>query len=231
MYIIQEQANIGGARPPLQEWSSYIEGTIPPEGFLWCPDEYLSVFYDSSKRCAGFVNIKHKNKIVTSMTWNDEDYNKYVATLPDPTDGAKAAKIDEVSKCCEEEIHKGADVKLSNATKHFSYKAEDQSNVSEMMMAVMGGATEYPYHADGEECQLYNAQDIVTIYSALSMYKTGHITYNNQLKQYINSLKNIDEVEAIQYGVPLTGEYLNKYSELMAQAEMQIKSVVNKMAL
>ena len=45
---------------------------------------------------------------------------------------------------------------------------------------------------------------------------TYHQTYFNQLKAYIKSLTNINDIIAIQYGIPLTGAYaenLKLYTE------------------
>ena len=90
------------------------------------------------------------------------------------------------------------------------------------------GITEYPYHADDEACEIYNAQDIITIYSTLSMLKTSQITYQNQLKQYVKNLKSIEEVQAIVYGQELTGEYLESYNTLMTSAQSQLAIVLSK---
>ena len=97
-----------------------------------------------------------------------------------------------------------------------------------MFTALAAGATEYPYHADEEACEIYNAQDIITIYSTLSMLKTSQITYQNQLKQYVKNLKSIEEVRVIVYGQELIGEYLESYNSLMESAQTQMQIVLSK---
>lgn len=229
MYIIQKEKNGSGGYGPLQSWTS----DECPDTCWFYPDELFNEFYRSDKRVAGFVNIEvdEASKIVTNVVWNDEAYNAYVATLPDPAIEAKNKKIAEITDGCNQAINAGTDVKLNRGTKKFSYTVEDQSNISEMYMAVVGGATEYPYHANGEACEVYSAEDVVKIYSTLSLYKTSQITYNNQLKQYVNSLTTVEQIETVTYGQLLVGEYLIKYNELMTVAENQMKSVLTRTAL
>ena len=164
------------------------------------------------------------------------DGNSFSKVIPEPEpestpEPIKETKTKEMSSACNQAIESGTTVTMSDGTeKHFTYSLADQSNVSEMFNALIAGATEYPYHADGEECMMYSAKDIVIIYSNLSMFKTGQITYQNQLKQYINSLTDETTIQGIQYGDVLTGEYLTKYNNLMAQAQIQMNKVLANIA-
>ena len=70
-------------------------------------------------------------------------------------------KIIEISNTCEQTIFNGIDVTLeSGETKHFSLKAEDQTNMNALYAQVKFGEltddTGVPYHADGEYCKLYS---------------------------------------------------------------------------
>lgn len=164
-----------------------------------------------------------------SITPDIEKWESWKAEQPDPVIQAKEAKLNELSDICNSMIDTGLDVQLSNnSTKHFTYTLADQANVSEMFTAVMAGATEYPYHADGESCMMYSAGDIITIYSTLSSMKTGQITYQNQLKQYVKTLNTVEDIEAVTYGQELTGEYLEAYTNLITQAKEQLQNVLSK---
>lgn len=77
MYIIALEASSSGSRPPLQTW----EHNFIPEGFAICPDEFYDIFYSTTP--AGFVNIAVENKIVTSMTINQEALDVYIAENPE----------------------------------------------------------------------------------------------------------------------------------------------------
>lgn len=155
-----------------------------------------------------------------------EEYIK--KDIPEPElSSIKETKTKEISSACNQTIEAGTAVTISDGSeKHFTYSLLDQSNISEMFNALIGGATEYLYHADGEEYMMYSAKDIVIIYSTLSMFKTGQIMYQNQLKQYINSLTDKTVIQSVQYGDALIGEYLTKYNELMAQAQTQMNKVL-----
>lgn len=143
---------------------------------------------------------------------------------------AKNIKIKQLSEACNATINAGTQVQLSDGTtESFTYNLADQSNISEMFNAVLLGATEYPYHANDDGCRMYSAQDIVAIYTTLSAFKTAQTTYHNQLKRHVKAMESITEVEAVTYGQELTGEYLEKYNALIAQAQEQMQTVLSKM--
>lgn len=172
---------------------------------------------------------EYKNGKVTYREMTLEEIN-YWEKLWISIEQLKITKLNEISTACNTAINNGTQVQLSDGTtKQFSYALEDQSNISEMFTAVMVGATSYPYHADGENCVVYSAQDIIAIYSTLTGFKTAQTTYHNQLKAYVQSLDNAQDVMAVQYGQELTGEYLEKYNQLMAVAQGQMEIILSKL--
>jgi len=64
-----------------------------------------------------------------------------------------------------------------------------------------------PYHADGEECMFYSAEEINKIIETATNLKIYQTTYYNSLKTYINALETIEEVAAVEYGIPIPEEY------------------------
>lgn len=226
MFIIRIEANANGSRPPMQSWNS----ATAPEGFALATDTQKDVFYSTTP--AGFVDItvKEENgtKVVDTIEVNQEALDAFKATLPDPADSAKAEKIAEIKKDCEEYIYAGTDVTYADGVKeHFTYSLVDQSNISEMFTAIMAGATEYPYHADGEICKIYSKEQIVTIYGTLSLFKTEATTYHNSLKAQINAMTDADAISAIKFKeTELTGEYLENYAAMMASAQTQLNAVL-----
>ena len=226
MFIIRIEANANGSRPPMQSWN----GATPPEGFALATDAQKDMFYSTTP--AGFVNItvKEENgaKVVDTIEVNQEALDAYKATLPDPADSAKAEKIAEIKKDCEEYIYAGTDVTYADGVKeHFTYSLVDQSNISEMFTAIMAGATEYPYHADGEICKIYSKEQIVTIYGTLSLFKTETTTYHNSLKAQVNAMTDVDAITAVKFKeTELTGEYLENYAAMMASAQTQLNAVL-----
>lgn len=228
MKIIRIAVSENGSRPPMQDWNR----PTPPEGFALATDAQKDVFYSTTP--AGFVNItvKEENgaKVVDTIEVNQEALDAYKATLPDPTDSIKAEKIAEIKKDCEDYIYAGTDVTYGDGTiEHFTYTLADQSNISEMFTAIMAGATEYPYHADGEICKIYTKEQIVTIYGTLSLFKTEATTYHNSLKAQINAMTDADAISAIKFKeTVLTGEYLTNYTAMMVSAQTQLNAILAK---
>lgn len=164
-----------------------------------------------------------------SITPDTDKWEAWKAEQPDPVEIVREAKIEELSVACNTAINAGTQVQLSGGgTEPFTYGLADQSNVSEMFNAVLLGATQYPYHANDDDCRMYSAQDIVAIYATLSAFKTGQTTYHNQLKRYTKTLTTQEEINAVTYGQELTGEYLESYNTLMAQAKVQLDNVLAK---
>lgn len=148
--------------------------------------------------------------------------------LPD-LETVRAAKTAEISAACNAAINAGTTVQMPDGTQEaFTYSTSDQANISEMFMACLMGAESYPYHANDEACKSYTAAEIMSIYGTLSMYKTGQLTYHNQLKQSINAIETVQEVQAVTYGQELTGEYLVAYGTLMQAAQAQMQAVISK---
>ena len=228
MYIIQIEANPSGSRPPLQSWNS---ATLP-EGYAWITDEQKDIFYSTTP--AGFVNITVEEqegiKYVSSIEVNQDALDAFKATLPDPADSAKSSKITEIKQACEDYIYAGTDVTYKDGTsEHFTYNLADQSNISEMFTAIMAGATEFPYHADGEICKVYTKAQIVTIYGTLSLFKAEATTYHNSLKAQVNAMTDVDAISAIKFKeTELTGEYLTNYTAMMASAQTQLNAILAK---
>ena len=184
-----------------------------------------------------------KDGVIVNVIVSDEPDN--INTFPVPSglwigdimppqyesiEAIKTAKLAEISKSCEDYIYAGTDVTLpDNTTKHFTYTLADQSNISEMFTAIMAGATEYPYHADDEICKIYTKEQIITIYSTLSLFKTEMTTYHNSLKAQINAMTDADAILAIKFKeTELTGEYLTNYNEMMASAQTQLNAILAK---
>ena len=114
---------------------------------------------------------------------------------PEPVEVARAAKVAEISAACNAAIDAGTSVDLPSGTREeFTYTVADQANVSEMFTACLAGATGYIYHANNSPCKTYPASDVVAIYGTLSMYKTGQLTYHNQLRQFVNSLTTVSAI-------------------------------------
>ena len=227
MFIISKESNEFGGYPPLLTW----DGVTPPEDFYFFPAEYYNEFYKEGKDFKGFVTYEEgENNTVKNVQWNEEAYQSFLLSLPDTTEQERANKLVELSETCNKMIELGMDVQLTDGSlEHFTYTLADQANVSEMFTAVMAGATGYPYHETNGDCKFYEAKDIVAIYSNLSGYKTAQLTYHNQLKQYVMTLSAKEDIINVEYGQELTGEFLENYNTIVAQAKEQMEAILSKL--
>ena len=143
-----------------------------------------------------------------------EPEQKPVEEFPDElpsditVDYVKTMKLAEMSNKCNQTITNGFDVMLSdNKVYHFSLTTQDQLNLITLSSMLASGETSIPYHADGELCRFYSAEDITSIIEMATQFKTYQVSYYNSLKAYIESLSTIDEIHAITYGNEIPVEY------------------------
>ena len=197
--------------------------SVVPDGWAVLPEEMETLNFPF-----GEITVEDIDGVMTVTSWK-------AGTVPsqDPAkilNNVKSTKLAEISKSCEYYIYAGTDVTLpDNTIKHFTYTLADQSNISEMFTAIMAGATEYPYHADGEICKIYTKEQIVTIYGTLSLFKTEATTYHNSLKAQINAMTDADVISAIKFKeTELTGEYLTNYTAMMVSAQTQLNAILAK---
>ena len=142
----------------------------------------------------------------------------------------RAKKLEEASDACEAAITAGIDVLLGDGTQeHFSLEVPDQSAIDGVFNAVMLGATAYPYHADGKQCKLYSAADIVTLYTAKQTYITKQTTYNNALRQWVRRETSLEVLKGIFYGVELPDDLKAEVADILQQAKEQVEAIAKKL--
>lgn len=140
-----------------------------------------------------------------------------------------SAKLSEISNACNAVIVNGVDIKFGEETVHFNLSIEDQSNINNLFRVVELGGTEFPYQADGGVCRIYTAAEIAAIYIAAQTLITTQTTYHNELKQYVQTLTDVEEVSAVQYGVTLPEPYLTEMNEKLSVAQQQMQAIVGRM--
>lgn len=143
----------------------------------------------------------------------------------------KQNKIYEMSKECEDTIYDGIDVELTTGKKHFSLQINDQTNINGIFSAVTIGVTKYPYHADGEPCTMFSAEDIVSLYVAYKKYVTLQTTYNNALRRWIEREPDISVVQSIKYGAPLPDDLQKEIVSILKAADAEIQTIVEKLSI
>ena len=118
----------------------------------------------------------------------------------------KEQKIKQMSSYCRNIIENGFDLELRNEIHHFSLDTQDQLNLISLS-AMAQTQSLIPYHADGEECIFYTAEEINEIVETATAFKIYHTTYYNALKTYITALESIEDIAAIEYGIEIPELY------------------------
>ena len=189
----------------------------------WDYSDYTTV-YGEIENGVHFSNDGSVRPEIIPDTDTDIEYVPYIPTL----DEAKAIKINELSNICNFMIINGVDINIDGALEHFSYKEEDQVNIKEIFdLAVQTNVPMY-YHADSESCKLYTVEQIINLYATATTNKMHHITYYNQLKEYVNDLESVEDVQNVEYGQDLFGTYLDTYNASMYQAQLVLEALLTK---
>jgi len=130
---------------------------------------------------------------------------------PEPeitADALREMKIREMSMACNQAITEGFSIELSDGeSHHFSLTMQDQMNLLSVQTQILSGATEVAYHADGEEADMFSAEDMATVIAAANAHKTYQLAYFNALKKWLGSLKSIAAISAVKYGTEIPKKY------------------------
>lgn len=119
-------------------------------------------------------------------------------------------KVVEMNNAQQNAISAGVNVTLSDGTvEHFTLTDHDQTSLIGLQTQVDAGVESIPWHTSDqtEHCKYYSNTDMALITQAALQYTTYHVTYFRDLRIYIRSLTEKEEVEAIYYGVAIPEEY------------------------
>lgn len=119
----------------------------------------------------------------------------------------KEKKVSAMSAACEAAIVTGFSISDNSGEHHFSLQVTDQIMIAQLGLKAQTGAGQLPWHADGEACKFYTAEEMMAINGRMEQLITYHQTYFNSLKQYINSLETLEEISAVEYGMEIPAEY------------------------
>lgn len=163
--------------------------------------------------------FKNNEQLVIEDNTQREDIIQPVIVDPSEEvtiDFIRQSKISEMSYECRKAIEAGTDVIIRGQVRHFSMTQQDQLNF--ISLGTLAQTQDLiPYHADGESCVFYTANEISQIISATTAHKIYQTTYYNALKDYINSLETIEEIAAITYGTPIPDEYQSEVLKVITQ--------------
>lgn len=166
----------------------------------------------SSDFVANLVHVPNDTDIQVGYVYKNGDYVPAEKEIVDENDieVVKANKISELSDTCTQTIYNGSDVTLSDGTvEHFTLDANDQLNLSGIALKILMGSEDIYWHEDDvtAPCKKYSVEDAKIIIGVLTTFKEYNITYFRDLRIYINSLEDIDQINAIEYGFVLPDEF------------------------
>ena len=125
----------------------------------------------------------------------------------------RSAKLQEISLACSAAIYAGIEVGSS----HYSLTEHDQTEIMAQYATVKEGVPAVPYHADGELCRMYPAEEFAALAQAATAHVFYHRTYCNHLNVWIRRA-GLEALSSIIYGVALPEDLAVSMAAIMAAA-------------
>lgn len=125
----------------------------------------------------------------------------------------REAKRQEIGEACSAAIYAGIDVGGSR----YSLTEHDQTEIMAQYAAVKEGAAAVPYHADGELCRMYTAEE----FAALAQAATGHVFYHRTYCNHVNAWirrAGLEELDRIVYGAELPEDLGESMAAILSAA-------------
>ena len=150
--------------------------------------------------------------------------------VPEPTlEELQEAKVAEMNATMESAIAYGAEVQLSDGTtERFTLTDRDQISLIGLQVsaATLVDAQDidpltFPWHPADESvhCKFYSQEDMRKISTAGFQYVLYHVTYFRDLRIYIRSLTDKEQVNAVTYGMEIPVEYQSEPLKAMLAAQ------------
>jgi hypothetical protein len=160
-------------------------------------------------------SIPGRNEPIVKITKIDEvEYNRLFSLLYSTEaieterkialTKAKVNKLTILSEQCKKAITSGFTIKLQDKVQSFKLTTEDQLNLLQIEGRISSGEEYFIYHATNSPCKLYSKADMLKIIKAFKKHTLYHTTYYNVVKQYLNSVTDLNELESFVYGTDIS---------------------------
>lgn len=176
--------------------------STPAENLLIFPNEFLSEYFKSGKRAAGFVTITDDGTAVTSCVWDDEAYQAWCAENPEPDylAEAKAARIAQ-SKADLAAYLESHPIPWTDGLE-YSITAEKQSQLmGKLFAATIADSKQKPYdltwNSTGEVCKSWELADLTALAFAIDARVTALVSYQQTQEVAMRNATTQEELEAI----------------------------------
>ena len=93
----------------------------------------------------------------------------------------------------------------------------DQTELMAQFTTVKEGAAAVPYHADGELCRMFPAEEFTALAQAATAHVFYHRTYCNHLNAWIKRA-DLAELDSISYGAELPADLAASMAEIIKAA-------------
>ena len=143
---------------------------------------------------------------------------EYIETLEE----VRELKISEFNTICRETIEAGQDITLSDGTvMHFDYTQYNQMNMTDGANLALATKESVPYYDSNNNCYLFKAIDMVTIYATCKGYVTYMLTLDHHLESMIKRMENKDDIKALTFSENSLDETAkDEFDTVMTQAQI-----------
>lgn len=140
----------------------------------------------------------------------------------------KTYKKDILNNTCTAEISKGVQIETDKGTETFSLEQHDQNNISSLCLTAMQNpAVAYlPYHSNGNECRMFPAKVIISLYLQMQLKITQETTKCNLLRVQLDGETDRDTIMSYTYDTPLNESYQAQYNEIIANTLEIIQGLI-----
>lgn len=125
----------------------------------------------------------------------------------------RTAKRQEIGAACSAAIYAGVEVE----GRRYSLTEHDQTEIMAQYATVKEGAAAVPYHADGELCRMYPAEEFAALAQAATAHVFYHRTYCNHVNAWI-ARAGLEELAGIIYGTELPEDLAQRMAAILAAA-------------
>lgn len=185
------------------DWIQIDEGT--GDKYAHAQSQYLEKGLSDS---TGYNYKLVNNKAVLRTAEEKQADSAYIERV-------RTTKLQEIAAACEQTIYAGTDVTTTKGTEHFSATAADQTNLSALAATIAQGATQVPYHADGQLCREFTAAEFTTVFTTVKNFIAYNTTLCNHLNVWIRRCTTAAEISAITYLSTLPEDLLVNFNLIL----------------
>lgn len=119
----------------------------------------------------------------------------------------------EIGVSCSAAIYAG----IALNDRHYSLTEHDQTEIMAQYTAIKEGAAAVPYHADGELCRMYPAEEFTALAQTAIAHVFYHRTYCNHMNAWIKRA-DLEELTGITYGAELPEDLTRSMAAIISAA-------------